>query len=93
MSIAREIKIQRLQDKNRMVGETFNPSGITSKQIGDRETVFITEWQNKTLEERKSYWKGVKEVLNFRKENNIHISWEWEWGAFSRHFIFNSQVI
>jgi len=37
MKVAREIKIQRLQTKNRMVGQTFNPNGHTSDSLSQRE--------------------------------------------------------
>jgi hypothetical protein len=37
MSIAREIKINRLQNKNRMTGQTFNVGGHTSESLQERE--------------------------------------------------------
>lgn len=82
MSLARQIRVQKLQDKNRMVGETFNPSGITSEQIQTREQVFINEWKNKTISERRTYWANMQEM------DKVWVgSWPWEWCAFSRAFV------
>jgi hypothetical protein len=87
MSIAREIRINRIQNKNRMTGQTFNPSGITSQQIKDRERDFVLDMQSKTQQERQAYWMQSEEV---RKDWNH--SYPWEWAAFTRNFIFNGQV-
>ncbi len=85
MSLKRETTIQRLQNKNRMVGQTFNPSGITSKQIQTREKLFISEMKSRSLEERKAYWENVQNILRELKKNKIHCSWEWEWCVFKRN--------
>lgn len=82
MSLRREIQIQRKQNKNKMVGQTFNPSGITSEQIRERENKFITDLKNKTQHEREQYWKEREQV------RQIWIgSWPWEWCIFERNFI------
>lgn len=62
MSLAREIRIQKLQTKNRMVGQTFNPSGITSEQIKSRGSKFISDMLEKPIEERIAYYNNMKEM-------------------------------
>ena len=81
MSIAREIRIQRLQDKNRMVGQTFNPSGITSAEIDSREKKWVKEMKSKPQEELQAYYKNMKEM-----QKDWHHSYPWEWCAFERNF-------
>lgn len=83
--LRREIKIQRLQNKNRMVGQTFNPSGITSEKIQERKERFLNEMKSKPPKDRKAYWDGVQKILRERKEHGIHCSWEWEWCVFERN--------
>lgn len=92
MSIAKQIRIQRKQDKNRMAGKTFNPSGITSEQITSRENTFISEMESKTQQERQKYWDKVLDILKEREQNNIHCSWSWDWCAFQRHFVSHGKV-
>jgi len=65
----------------------FNSSGITSEEINLRENKFIEEMKQKTLEERKDYWKNISECIALRLG-----SWEWTWCAFQRNFVFNGQV-
>jgi hypothetical protein len=88
MPIRKQIRIQRLQNKNCMVGKTFNPSGITSEQIIIRENNFVHEMKLKTLPERQRYWNENEKIrLNWK------YSWPWEWCAFERNFIYNGIVI
>lgn len=94
MSLAREIRIQKMQTKNRMTGQTFNPSGITSEQIKDRERTFVEYWENKPIEERITYWSNVQEVISELKSAGFkYFSWEWEWCAFKRNFIIDSKIV
>lgn len=86
-SLRREIQIGKKQNRSRMLGQTFNPSGITSEQTREREVKFVAEMKAKTLQERQQYWDGVQEILKMQKENNIHCSWDWEWCAFRRGFV------
>lgn len=81
MSLARQIKIQRLQTKNRMVGSTFNPSGITSQDILNREEKFVKEMKEKGLEYRKQWLQEKREIME-----QWQGSWPWEWCVFSRYF-------
>lgn len=72
-----------------MVGKTFNPSSITSEQIIDRETSFVSAFKETSLEMRQAYWKNVKEMQEVWQG-----SWPWEWCAFQRNFIdFNQEVV
>lgn len=93
MKLHRQIKVQKLQTKNRMTGQTFNPSGITSAQIAEREKEFISIWERRGVNERTEYWGNVLSILEFRKINHIRCSWEWEWCVFSRYFTFNGAAI
>jgi hypothetical protein len=91
MSIARQIKIQKLQTKNRMVGQTFNPSGHTSESLQAREQEYINKVNNMTSEERKAVYEGFVSIENWKAENNIHCSNDFEHNAFMRNFkhLFN----
>ena len=88
MSIRKQIRIQKQQTKNRMVGQTFNPSGITSEQIQIRENKFIKEMESKTQQERQEYWDKLKPIIK-----NYQYSWDWTWCAFKRRFVFNGNVL
>jgi hypothetical protein len=87
MSIRKQIRVQRLQDKNRMVGQTFNPSGITSEQIRTREQGFVIEMKSKTQTERQEYWNKIKPIID-----NWEYSWDWQWCVFQRHFVSGNTV-
>jgi hypothetical protein len=80
-SIARQIQIGKKQSKNRMVGQTFNPSGITSQMLDDRERQFVEEMKSKSSEERNQYWENAQELQEIWQG-----SWPWEWCAFQRNF-------
>ena len=88
MSIAKQIRIQRLQDKNRMVGKTFNPSGITAEQIETRERNWVAEMKAKSQEELQAYYKNMQEM---KKDWNY--SYPWEWNAFTRNFYVDTNGI
>jgi len=88
MSLAREIRIQKLQDKNRMVGQTFNPSGFTSGQLNERERNFVLEMKSKGIEYRINWWKEREEVREQWKG-----SWPWEWSTFERNFVSQNSVL
>jgi len=62
----------------------FNPSGITSEQIQEREAKFIAEWEAKTPFERNQYRSQVKEM-----KESWDGSWPWKWCAFERRFNLN----
>ncbi|MDD3040908.1 hypothetical protein [Bacteroides sp.] len=85
MSLRREIAIQRRQTKSRMTGQTFNPSGITSEEIRERERLFIEDMNSKPIEERRAYWEKVQKIVQEREDAGIYCSWEWQWCAFERH--------
>ena len=82
MSYTKMMKWNRKHPKGTKQWMGFNPSGITSQQITDREEIFISDMKAKTLEERKQYWKDVSEVIAL----NLG-SWEWQWCAFKRYFV------
>jgi hypothetical protein len=62
----------------------FNPSGITSEQIKEREAKYIAEL--KAAGEAAIQAEREK-ILEMREE--WRGSWPWEWCAFSRHFSIN----
>lgn len=85
MSLAREIRINRLQNKNRMTGQTFNTSGITSEQIVQRERTWVKEMQSKSQEELQAYRNNMEEM-----QKGWNHSYPWEWCAFERNFYVDS---
>ena len=88
MKIARQIKIQRLQDKNRMVGQTFNPSGHTSQSLAERERKLVEEYKNMDAAERLSLYNNFKAWEEYKDQNNIYSSGSFEHNVFMRHFKF-----
>lgn len=88
MSIARQIRIQRLQDKNRMVGQTFNPSGITAEELKAKDEDFRAKYEAMTFQERVEVWNKIKawdEVNDY--------SWPRAWCLFEQEFVFNGEVV
>lgn len=80
-SIRRQIQIGRKQSKNRMVGQTFNPSGITSEQIDARERTYVADWQAKGEDAIQAERARINEM-----REGWPCSWPWEWCAFERNF-------
>lgn len=67
----------------------FNTSGITSEQIHSREQIFVSEMKQKTIDERKEYWRKASEIIALKLG-----SWHWEWCAFQRNFIgLNKEIL
>ena len=89
MSYAKMMKWNAKHRKGTKQWMGFNPSGITAKEIDERERKFIEEWKAKTKEERAEFWNKCKEFIALRLG-----SWEWEWCAFDRAFVCcNGEVI
>ena len=86
MSLARQIRVQKIQDKNRMVGETFNSTGITSQQIKTRESIYVEEWKQKTKEERNKMYLQFQAIEEMKHNENLHFSNSWEHNTFMRNF-------
>ena len=87
-SIKKQIRIQKLQNKHRMVGQAFNPSGITSEQIRTRENNFTDKFDKMTKEERRQYWQNTAKVREIWQG-----SYPWEWCVFIRHYVSGGDVI
>jgi hypothetical protein len=66
----------------------FNPSGITSEEIKNREILFVEEQKKESLVDRQKYWETIKEMTK-----DSHFSWDWEWCAFERNFVHNNTVV
>ena len=86
MKIARQIKIQRLQSKNRMVGKTFNPGGHTSESLDARELEEVNRIKNLTDDEFLKLGSSYEEIDNYKNENNIFCSNSFEQNVFIRNF-------
>lgn len=86
MSIARQIRVQKLQNKNRMVGQTFNPSGHTSESLNTREQELINQYKNMLPTQREELYNQFKEMNNWKEKNNIHCSNSFEQNVFMRNF-------
>ena len=85
MSIARQIRVQKLQNKHRMTGATFNPSGVTSEQLAQRERVLIEKWSHLKYNEIVEYYNNnLKSHYQFCEEHQI--SQSFELCVFSRHY-------
>jgi hypothetical protein len=82
MKIARQIKIQKLQNKNRMTGQTFNPSGITSEQLIQREFEYINKVKQMTDQEQTELFNSFCNIDKWKDENNIYCSNSFEHNCF-----------
>ena len=86
MSIAREIRINRLQNKNRMTGHTFNPGGHTSESLAKREVELIAKYKAMTEKERQTTYHQFIEIDKWKYEQNIFMSNSFEHNVFMRNF-------
>ncbi len=86
MSIAREIRIQRKQNKNRMTGKTFNPGGHTGESLDRRERELVAKCNAMTQAERKVMYDEYREWEQIKEEQRIFVSNTFEHNAFMRHF-------
>ena len=60
-----------------MTGAAFNPSGITSEDLRNRENSFREQWKNLTDEEIQKYYdKNLAAYHKFTDEHNISSSFE-----------------
>ena len=86
MKLYREIRIQKLQTKNRMVGKTFNPSGHTSQSLDERERLEIARIKQLSNDELNSLREAYKACDLMKLENNIYYSNSFEQNVFKRNF-------
>ena len=91
MSLAREIKVQKLQTKNRMVGETFNPNGHTSESLKTREQKYIEEINLLNIEDQIKIHDSFKAIEEWKREENIFMSNSFEHNCFMRNFSYLNQ--
>lgn len=86
MKIYREIRIQKLQTKNRMVGQTFNPSGHTSESLDKREkeeVERINKLSRSEFEELKAAYEAIRKC---KLDNNIYCTNSFNQNVFIRNF-------
>lgn len=91
MKISREIKIQRLQTKNRMTGQTFNPTGHTAESLDKRERELVEKCNAMSKEERQEMYNNYNAIEQWKDENNYHFSNDFEHNAFMRNFKYQFQ--
>ena len=87
-SIAKQIRIQKKQDRNRMVGQTFNPSGHTSESLDLREKNYIKEINSMSEQQQLEIYLSFKEIDEMKEKNNIHYSNSFEHNVFIRNFYY-----
>ena len=86
MKLHREIKVQKLQNKNRMVGQTFNIGGHTSESLDGRERKEIERIKSLTQEEFTKLKNGYKEIDEYKEKNNLFYSNSFKQNVFIRNF-------
>lgn len=86
MSIAREIRINRIQNKNRMTGQTFNPGGHTSESLATREQELVNKYKAMSKEERKETYTAFRTIEKYKDQHRIFCSNSFEHNAFMRNF-------
>lgn len=84
--IRKQIRVQRLQDKHRMVGQTFNPGGHTDESLKQREKEVIKETQNMTDAEIIELGDKYKAIEKWKEESKTYGSNSFEHNAFFRNF-------
>lgn len=88
MSHARTIKIQKLQNKNRMVGQTFNPGGHTSASLDSRESYEIDRIKSLSNEEFIKLGDNYNAIAKYKLDNDEHSSNSFEQNVFIRNFTY-----
>lgn len=63
MSFSRNVRISKLQSKNHMVGESFNPSGYTLSDLDKRDNDFLESFRKSSFKEKQETIKGLKETV------------------------------
>ena len=86
MSITGTIRIQKMQNKNRMVGKTFNPGGHTSESLDLRERQEIERIKNLSQSDFIKLGNQYQALADFKEENNHHYSNSFEQNVFIRNF-------
>lgn len=82
--IRKQIRIQRLQDKNNMAGSAFNPGGHTSESLDARETALKNEWRTWTQKQIEEKRAEIKKMTKHWQG-----SWPFEWCVFERTYGLN----
>lgn len=78
-----------MQNKNRMVGQTFNPAGHTSESLDLREKQEIERIKSLTITEFEKLKKGYADIAKYKEENDIFCSNSFEQNVFIRNFNAN----
>lgn len=86
MSHARTIRIQKLQNKNRMVGKTFNPGGHTSKSLDGREKMEVERINNLSEEEFLELGDNYQKIADYKERENVFFSNSFEQNVYLRNF-------
>ena len=86
MKIARNIKIQKLQTKNRMVGATFNFSGHTSESLDNKAKSINTSLGKMTDQEIIELGDKYKAIEDWKEKDNIFCSNSMEHNLFNTNW-------
>ena len=89
MNIRKQIRVQRLQDKNRMVGQTFNPQGHTGVSLKGREMEEVARIELLCPEEFEKLKNNYIAIDRWKKEDNIFTSNSFEHNVFIRNFNYS----
>tara|TARA_R110001606_G_scaffold260183_2_gene407975 strand:- start:28808 stop:29116 length:309 start_codon:yes stop_codon:yes gene_type:complete len=86
MSHARTIRIQKLQNKNRMVGKTFNPGGHTSESLNGREKMEVERIKKLSEAEFLELGDNYQKITDYKERENVSYSNSFEQNVFHRNF-------
>jgi hypothetical protein len=86
MKLHQQIRVQKLQNKNRMVGKTFNPAGHTSESLNLREQAEVNRIKSLSEKEFLKLGDNYAAIDKYKEENDIFCSNSFEQNVFIRNF-------
>jgi len=83
MSFRQNVRVSKLQSKNRMVGKTFNPSGHTLESLDKMDRECLEEFSLMSDEQKKKKIEGFKPLIELCKDKGW--SFPFEYNLLERH--------
>jgi len=77
MSFKSNVRISKLQAKNKMVGKTFNPRGWTIESLDKRDDDFLIMFNKMTKEEKENKIKTLKKLVEICKKKGWSYPYEY----------------
>lgn len=69
MSFRNTVKVSKLQSKNKMVGNTFNPGGFTIETLEDRDRIYADYFLGLSPSKKKKEFASIKALVKVCDQN------------------------